>query len=259
MAYNNNTNARDQNLVVINSAFRLTPTTSTSGNFRYSINKNIPGVTALVLKYIQIPFTFYTINSVNNRLTFNGGAVTATIPVGNYTAQTITSALTTAINTAFGDTATTVLYNDLSFKLTITRGTPFIVDSVRDRPLSTAASSLGFYVSSVNSVTATGDSAINISGPNYININSNFLMRPARNQVSVANGIGGYNGTLFTVPNMVAPGEFMYFETDYKIEYGYKYDIKTTDIIDITVRDEFNNILDLNGVDIVIQLFMLAE
>jgi hypothetical protein len=258
MAYNN-TNESEQNLIVINSAFRLNPTTSNSGNFTYSVNKHITRITALVLKYVQIPFTFYTINNTNNVLTFNNGTKTATIPVGNYTAQTILATLTTVINTVFADTATTVTYNSATFKLTIARGTPFIVDAVTSITASTAAPSLGFYVSSANSVSVTADSTINIAGPNYININSAFLTKPARNLVAFSNGNINYNTTLATIPNNVAPGDFIYFELNRQIDYGYNFEIKTTDIIDITITDEFGNILNLNGANLSIQLFALKE
>ncbi len=66
----------------------------------------------------EIPFTFYGINSTNNKFIYVKDAVstTITIPVGNYTKSTFPSALETAI----GDSNLHITYSETTGKLRFT-------------------------------------------------------------------------------------------------------------------------------------------
>jgi hypothetical protein len=252
------TNVKETIPVVVNSLTRLTPLTSTSGNFNYSFSRGISRISSIIIDEIVIPFTFYTINSTNNVLKFDNNTKTATITPGNYTTTTLSSALISAIDTAYGTTTTVVNYNISTFKLTISRGTAFTLQAAIDNPLSTLATALGFRVSSTNAVTATSDSAINISGPNYININSAFLSKPIQSRTLYANNL--YNNTLITVPSTVSPGDIMTIcDIDYELIYGYKLSIATTDVIDFSITDDVGNIIDLNGSNIYIGMRFITS
>lgn len=234
---------------VINSARRLNDSafTETSSNFTYSFNDSISRIDELVFTSVQVPYTFFIWNSGNNVLTFNGGTVTVTITPGSYSMSTLTSMLQTSINTAFGDTTTLVTYNISTFKITISRGTSFIIDSVADQPTSTASTALGFTASTANSVTATGQSAANISGPNYILVESEYLAKARLNKTIYADN--SYRNVILVLPVDVSYGDVITLtgKIPVTVTYSYKLNIAETDKIDIQITDEMHNIIDLNG------------
>lgn len=243
---------------VINSRSRLNPNTSTSTNFKFSVNKNINRITKVNVASVQIPFTYYAINSSNNKLTFNGGIVSIQISPGNYNISSLILELTNKINTAFNDNTTSITYSNSTFKLTISRGTAFIVDSANDIAASTLASNLGFRVSSPSNLSATSDSSINLSGPKYITIDSIYLTRLLNTRMIYSDD--SLSDTLAVVPVDVSPGDTITTsKVTNTVMLGKKTKILSTDIIDISIKDEYRNILDLNGNDISIQIVFYIE
>lgn len=244
---------------VINSKTRLSPGTSTSGNFTYSFDHNITRITDIIIKSVQIPYTFYSINSLNNVLKFNSNAISVTITSGNYTAASLQLELKTKIDTAFADTTTVVTFSNITYKLTITRDTAFVIDAVADVATSTLAKYIGFNVSSTSATTATGDSVINIAGPNYINIESSFLTKATQHKV--AYGTNLYANILLTVPLLWSPGDIISIGEQplLPVRLNYKFSINTTDIIDIKLKDDLGNILNLNGSDFSMQFVFITE
>lgn len=242
---------------VINSKDRLNPLTETTSDFTFSFNRNNSRITEIILESIQIPFSFYVINSSNNVITFNSGAIVATIAPGNYNSSSLSLELKNKINTAFGDTNTTVTYSSSTFKLTITRTTSFVIDSFVTIPASTLSKTIGFRISSVSGTTAIGDTAINISGPNYLLIYSKFLARPIFRKTLYVND--NYQDVLIAVPVNTSQGNIITMNPNIPIRLSYKFNISSSDIIDIQIRDENENIINLNGLDIALQLVFVTE
>jgi hypothetical protein len=243
----------------IDSAKRLNPSTETTSNFTYSLNENTKRVTGYIIESITIPFTFYEINSSNNVITFNNGATTITIPPGHYTASSFTTTLKGLMDIAFGDSTTTVSYSDSTYKLTIARGTPFIVDSYISVPASTGSGIIGFNVSSTNSTTNTGDSTINISGPTHVNIASAYLTNYLSNKMRFVDNT--YSNVLLSIPILIQPGNDITLVNNMPVSIvlSGKFDIMKNDIIDISIRDPYNNVLDFNGRNIVIDIIFVIE
>lgn len=244
---------------VVNSRKRLNPTTETSSNFTFSFNRNVHRITEIVLTSIQIPYSFYSINATNNVLTFNDDALFITLVPGNYTSTSLTLALKQLIDSAFGDTTTVVTFSYSTYKITITRGVAFSVDSYTDVPQSTLSNILGFAITTATAISVTGINVINISGPNYINIVSNFLTKPIDHKVLYINS--SYSNVLATIPVTVGPGNTItsFYQVSEPIRFSYKYSILTTSIIDFKITDEYGNILNLNGLDIDIQFYFITE
>lgn len=251
-------NIKEYIRAVVNSSRRLNPLTETTSSFTFSFNKAIPRISEIIIESIQIPFSFYVINATNNVLTFNNGTIVVTMPIGNYTSTSLSITLKPLIDTAFGDTTTTVSFSFNTFKLTIARGTAFIVDSLLIVPASTLSNILGFVVSSISGISATGANAINISGPNYISILSNALTKPVNHKTAFADA--SYSNVLATIPVNVSPGNMItsYFTIQEPLKYSYKYAITPKTVIDFTIVDEFNNVLNLNGLDIGIQMYFIT-
>ena len=71
----------------------------------------------------QIPYSFYVINYTNNLFRFTTVPIaptilTATVPVGNYTANSLISTLKGVIDAAIGDTSSVIAIDSISGKMT---------------------------------------------------------------------------------------------------------------------------------------------
>lgn len=87
-------------------------------------------VVAIKILEVQIPYSWYVFNSVNNTFTMteNGTSVTVTIPIGNYTASSLATALGTAITAVSPNTLTyTVTYSNLTQKFIFTSSSNSLV------------------------------------------------------------------------------------------------------------------------------------
>lgn len=147
----------------------------------------LENIAAIKILEVQIPFSYYVINSGNNTFLLfeedqTSTSSTVTIPVGNYTPNQICSALGSALSAATLSGHTyTVTYNDQTLKLTIT------ATNVSRFRLSFGASTNsgninprlyigfpgGFTVSSGGTPNRmVSPNAVMLSGPNYIYVNS---------------------------------------------------------------------------------------
>jgi hypothetical protein len=230
----------------------------TSSNFTFSFNKDIKRIVEIYISSIHVPYSFYAISDYNNTFTMNNGNITITIPPGNYTTTTICAILKSLIDSAFNDTTTNVIFSYSTFKLTITRGIAFNIDAVI-YPYTNAAKILGFNTSSQVAFSVTSDSAINISGPNYIVLHSKVLSHPINNKILYSDDT--YTDVLATIPVDVGVGEILSLTNTVPlpIKYSYKYNYVAGSAIDFTITDEFGNILNLNGGDVAIQLVFITE
>lgn len=150
-------------------------------------------IVAIKILEVQIPFSYYVFNSVNNTFTITettGGTKTITIPVGNYTGDSLASALQTAFVTA-GTTATyTVAYvsntsvltftsnsnsNIFSFNFGAGLGIPGVQPNSGNK---NPRLWIGFPPGTTNSYSngtvqaITSPNAVLVSGPGYIYVNS---------------------------------------------------------------------------------------
>ena len=150
-------------------------------------------IVAIKILEVQIPFSYYVFNSVNNTFTITettGGTKTITIPVGNYTGDSLASALQTAFVTA-GTTATyTVAFvsntavltftsdsnsNIFSFNFGAGLGIPGVKPNSGNKnprlwigfPPGTTTSASNGTVQAI-----TSPNAVLVSGPGYIYVNS---------------------------------------------------------------------------------------
>lgn len=244
---------------IISSKKRRNPTTETSSNFTFSFGRSISRITEIIIESVQIPFSFYAINSNNNVLTFNNGAIHITITPGNYAPNSLTTEIKKNMDLAFSDTTTIVTFSFGTAKLTIARGTSFKVDAKIDQPLSTASALLGFNISSTTATSVKGDSVINISGPNYISIVSNVLTNPINHTVLFANNT--YTNVLTTIPVNVSPFDIitLYYKITNPIRLGYKFGMTASTVIDISIIDDDGNVLNMNGADISMQVVFITE
>lgn len=247
---------------VINSKDRNIPLTETSGDFTYSFNRNINRITDIVIESVQIPYTFYSFTSSNNVLRLNySGINSITISPGNYNTSSLAAEIKSKLDTLLSITST-VLFSFTTMKYTISTGaSPITIYSSTDTgapdALSTASTYLGFRQNSSAATSVTSDTVVKINGPDYISICSSFLSKPVYNKTTYANNT--YDDVLLTIPINTGPGGIIISDSTHTIKYSYKYEIKTTDIIDIQIKDDLGNILDFNGIDISMQIIFITE
>lgn len=242
---------------VINSKNRLNPSTEPSHNFTFSFNNTSIRIAEIMIERVEIPFSFYIINTTNNVLTFNSGANSITLTPGNYTGPTLITELTTKLTAAFAGQSPVVTFSNSTYKLTISKTAAFNVDSKIDVPASTASYILGFYTSTVSATSVTASGALNISGPNYILITSTFLTRPIQHKMLYSDS--SYSTGFWAVPVSTSPGDTIIEMPNMPIKLNSKTTIRPSDIIDIQLYDDSGNFLDLNGLDWSMQLILLTE
>jgi hypothetical protein len=190
-------------------------------------------------------------------LSLNAGVNSITIPPGSYSASTLAAEMVVQFTAEFALQTTTITFSPTTFKLTINKTSPFVVDSIIDEPTSTAAPILGFSVTSASGNTVTSDSAINISGPNYLLLTSTKLTDKMLHRTLY--GDNTYKDVLWSLPVNTSPGNIITHQPNLPIRFSSKISIKTTDIIDFQLLDEDRNAIDLNGLEWSVQFLFLLE
>ncbi len=237
--------------LIINSSKRLNTSASIS-DLNYSINYKIDRVESILIDYISIPYSFYSINSLNNELdiTYSSTPYTITVTPGNYTSATIVSALNTALQAINVNFLVTYTYQ--TNKLTITNTSSFTIHGTT----SSINKVLGFTIDTT-STTHTGNQVLNLSGNNYLLIKSEFLTKDIVTQVRYADNT--YSNILCVVPINTSFGGIITSDNKITITYPSKKKILTTDIIDFEIQDESGNTIDLNGIDWALHLLCLTK
>jgi hypothetical protein len=191
----------------------------------------IPGLAAMKILEVQIPFSFYIINSSNNTflLTESNGVTnaTVTIPPGNYSSDTLTSQFETSLNAASTFTYTvtfagfTSTPNTGKFLISSNQGGTetfsLIFGNADDTGTTNPRLYLGFPAGTTTSNTSQALLAPNaalISGPNYLYLNSRSLgplISALLPQGAVNLGKGSSGPQLAKIPINVQPGGVIYW------------------------------------------------
>lgn len=188
----------------------------------------------LSVKDAQIPVSFTNVNSNNNtfKYTIGGvpGSTSTTIPVGNYTANTLRDKLNTVL------TGFTFTYDSTTNKFTINHvSSDFTLES--DSGLIRV---MGFTVSnhSSSSQSITSDSVVDLSGLGGIFIQTNFITSSQDSKTKNLTSI------LQKIP-ITQQGNGVVFYTN---KNGYKSQIfdKSINEIHIKLLDEDQNLLNMN-------------
>ena len=251
MSSSSNEITKDNVRVTINSRNRNTPLVTTSSDFTYTLNESIDRVHKISVLSVQIPFSYYVINDTNHTIRLHVGAVdiSANVPNGNYTSATICTALVSAMSLLAG-APYTVTYSASTMKLTLASAGAFKV-------LASGATNinrvLGFMVDSASATSNTADSAINLSGFDYIVVKSTILTQYVENTNKTANALADIT-ILHTVPVNGGPTDIIIDspECPKPIRLGFKQSFQSN--IDFQLEDDQGNSLSLNGRDWSMQL-----
>ena len=188
----------------------------------------------------QIPYSFYVVNYTNNLFKYNlgTGITTVTIPPGNYQANT----LITAIKTAVGYAPFTIAISSINGKLTFSSDVAF---TIYNNFTYSIGSLLGFSSNSINnsvSISLTCPYPLNLLGIKNLQIrSSNLVMR------NVSSVQGGQTTLLASVPVSAVPFGMI----DY-IDKGNLISLDNQDLDDILIElidGETGQYINMNGQD----------
>jgi len=242
---------------------------------QFIFGRVLKDIAAVKVIEVEIPFSWYVFNTNNNTFQlFEGGpGITVTIPVGNYNATTIATALAAALTAASaasgGSFVYTVTYDAASGKLIFTSnaGISATFTFGLNNDLRTY---LGFVngaipLSSVGpnpSLSSLGP--INVTGPNYLFVNSNTLgtvIQLYLPQSFVSNGNLGPE--LSQVPINVNPGGVIIWQAPDPQKWFDVGALNNLDRIDMWLKlggvDNPQVPLELNGQSFIIKLGVLSN
>lgn len=227
--------------------------TGTSSNFTYTFLTSIQNPLYYSLESVQLFNSHYTINSNNNKLywkTTAGSSIISTLTNGNYTATGLASHLTTLMNADnTGAGVFTAIFSTLNNKITIS-------NSVGNFELSfnlttnSVATALGF-----NKVAKTGASSY--TGDNVVKLSTKYYKIFTDLGQANTHTNSGIENLIAVVPNNVSSGDLI----SYVVPLAKSFKINNSSIskINIIVKDDEDNIVNLHGADISINLCVAVE
>lgn len=183
----------------------------------------------LSITHAEIPNSFYTINSTNNKLIINSS--TYTITPGNYNALTFQSAITSFLSTL----SITLAYNLVTNKYTFTSATSFTIQAT-----STCKQFLG-----MGSTALSGTSITSPFVCNFLPI-PRLLIRSQAFSTSNYNGSDGSTDLLLSVQNSSAPGSIILWNNYSQLKYDITH-VDNINIVDLMVTDDYGNLIDFNN------------
>ena len=222
----------------------------------------------------EIPFSYYIVNSLNNTFVLtedvSGVAPNIVITPGNYTTSQMLTELDTKLSAAGNETYTST-YSSSTNKITITMTT--VTNASFTLTFGVAGSTtntdlhwfLGFN-SGVNSSTGAvleTPNSINLSGPNYLYINSQKWGQLTNNLLPVgASNLGGGNRgpQIGKIPINAGPNDIIFYEDpDPQYWFNVVY-VEALQKIDFYLTlGNFKEVIDLNGLPFSIKFGIMKK
>lgn len=247
-----------KSLLIINSAQR---DKGTSTDFTWSINYfGINNIASFAFNKITIPYSYYNLKTQTFTISQNGGpAVNITLPAGNYTAQTLAGKLSSLINASLFAATLTINYlsDQNKFEFLMSSGTLEFNFLISQNVLGSYANynlsyQLGFsqYNNLVNPPSFNG-----IISTYTVNLNASsnlYLSSSTLNiyEISIFNRERA--SIIQTIPINTNIFGFIIFEPNEKI--NFKLDDKMLGKFNFTLLDDYNNVIDLEGQNIIIEI-----
>jgi hypothetical protein len=189
------------------------------------------------LTNMTLPNAMYNVTSSSNNIVIAGA--TYTITAGNYSAEDLATALTTAINSATGGT---VSFNETNSNFTFTFSSGKIINS------STLERQLGLkgQMPTASVTSYTGTNICDLGGV------TNIYVRIRNLTMNNLDSKGRVNNIIASIVNNTNYGGYIFFVPP---EVLY-YQVSETNInhLDIQLTDQEGTVLDLNGADFNITL-----
>lgn len=244
----------------------------------FSLATPIQNLAALKILEVQIPFSFYVFNNSNNTFLLTDSTVTnavVTIPIGNYSTNTMIDQLKISLELVSGNTYT-ITYSGMGetpstqkFKIVSSDNTgfSFIFGTAIDTGITNPRLFLGFDAG-INASTGNTLNAPNValvSGPNYLYLNSKFLGPPCTNLLprgAVNLGAGTAGPQLAKIPINVQPGGVIYWNDENPLMWFPLENLNLISQFDLYITVGNNNrpsVTRLNGLSFSVKLGLLQN
>jgi len=215
-------------------------TSGTNENFIITLSPKLTRVVACDVVSVEVPFSYYTVNTSNNVLKFTNAVpttFTATVTPGNYDGITFAGQLQTLMNAQMA--GFTVTYNVASYTLTFANASQFNILLSG----STIAPVIGISADSGLTTSYTTQIALNLSGPNFLMILSSRIVNLKKYKPYFHSGT---STCLYKLQINDGPGTIICDKNVFpnSVNFGVRNDI---DQIDLNLVDPDGNTVDLNG------------
>lgn len=222
-------------------------------DYLVQLTKPMMNVSKVQLKEVCIPWTIYNISNAkgNNQMTLNEavtGDFTITVPDGWYDISTLCSDLETLLDDGGTDNTYTVSYDASTMKVSITASTENIIIYGSDSSGKTTGfeQELGFTTATSPATIATGTNVPKILSPEYLLLNLDFVsdtidtLDPNKNaSFLITPSINGISANAGTVVRLTEGDTWVQESNQTNRLQHFR----------ISLRDEDNNLVALNGAD----------
>lgn len=188
----------------------------------FKLTTPIPNIAAIKILEVQIPFSWYVINTGNCtfQITDAVNTRTVTIPIGNYSATSLATQLGTSLGAGYSVTASTQTSTPNTGKFSITGGGPFslIFGDSNDTGVTNPRLVLGFPAGTTTSglgSTIVAPYVYQVTGPDYIYLNSRSFGTTLTTVLpggAVNLGSGSIGPQITKIPVTVQPGGILYWQ-----------------------------------------------
>jgi len=203
---------------------------------KFNFIRTLKNIAAIKNLEAQIPFTWYVFNEKNNQFWLQEGInppVLVTIPPGNYNSTSMAAQLKTSLDASLGVHTYTVTFLGASAtgpalnKFQISSSTALVGDffELTFGPDAAEGAEIKYYLGMnqdndsslgtgvANTAILISPNVVNITGPNYIYINSNEI--GALTSLFIPDGLGpkgGWGPQMAKIPVDVQPGGIIYWK-----------------------------------------------
>lgn len=237
--------------VFINSKNRTSG--SSSSDFKVHLNRRIQNIHSVSVRSIEIPFSWYCINTSNNRISWSssGTDYSATLSPGNYTADELAIELQNKMNAQLAGFIVT--YEDKTLKYTFSHNsTSFVINYAE----STCNLLIGLIIVAPDSagLSWTSQNVIQITGSNLLFLESNVLSSGR----ALSHSDEEERPIFLKVPVNQNAGSIVTRESkdDDVLIFNSQFGISE---IDFRLVDDEYNLVDLNGLDWSLELLVSSE
>ena len=224
-----------------------------SANFNIALTNQIdPRYNAMIVHKVSMPYTYYTINNTNNNIYFQDGVsgiLTATITEGNYTANSLASAIGTALTASSSVPLTyTVTVSSVTNKFTIAATGSFSLFPAT-QTANAIWRTIGFNgPNQISNTTFTAPNSYNLQPTNMVYIESNLAP-------STAYTSAGERSIILSFPINGNFGEIITYEPYSRNPIPLN---NVGSYLTFILLDDNFNVIDLNGVNWSIEVDFLA-
>lgn len=249
-------------LLIIDSAQRVR---GTSTDFLYSINYyNLSDVNAFRVNKITVPYSFYNLKAQTFTISQGGPTININFPAGSYSANTLAQKLSSLINASlFGATITiNFLADQNKFEFIMDFGTITINFLYDNSVLGNFANYNLSYQLGISPPTALANppNFANYTSPLVASLSATsnlYLASPNLNlyEVSIFNKVRA--NIIQSIPVNVNSYNFIIWENSQ--ETIFKLNDKSIGDLNFQLLDDYNNVVDLNGLNMIIELQLYSS